>query len=247
MLLDNGRTQRPARRGRPPGPPLHPLQRLPQRLPRLLAHRRPRVRVRLPGPDRRDPDAAAPRDRERRLAAVRVEPLRRLLRGLPGQDRHPGGAAPPSRARRSRRRRRGASGRRCATARPASSRAPAASRWRSALGRLASGRSPGAAASGGSRRRSSGWTRSRDLRPPAARLPRRGGDRAVSDARARPSWSASGPRSRGADAGRRRRAAYRRGRRARRATRVVELFCRARRGLPRRGPSHVAGRRRRTP
>ena len=29
------------------------------------------------------------RDRERAVAAVRVEPLRRLLRGLPGQDRHP--------------------------------------------------------------------------------------------------------------------------------------------------------------
>ncbi len=42
-----------------------------------------------PGPDRRDPHAAAGRDRERALAAVRLDPLRRLLRGLPGEDRHP--------------------------------------------------------------------------------------------------------------------------------------------------------------
>ena len=69
MLLDNGRTRVLARRGRPAGAALHPLQRLPQRLPRLLAHRRPRLRLGLPGPDRRDPDAAARRDRERAVAA----------------------------------------------------------------------------------------------------------------------------------------------------------------------------------
>ena len=59
VLLDNGRTRVLARRGRPAGAALHPLQRLPQRLPGLLAHRRPRLRLGLPGPDRRDPDAAA--------------------------------------------------------------------------------------------------------------------------------------------------------------------------------------------
>ena len=59
MLLDNGRTRVLARRGRPAGAALHPLQRLPERLPRLLAHRRPRLRLGLPRADRRDPDAAA--------------------------------------------------------------------------------------------------------------------------------------------------------------------------------------------
>ena len=57
-----------------------------------------------PGPDRRDPDAAAPRHRQGagrradRVAAVRVVAVRRLLRGLSGPDRHPGGARPPARA-----------------------------------------------------------------------------------------------------------------------------------------------------
>ena len=51
--------RRPRRRGRAPGAALHPLLRLPQRLPGLRADRRPRLRVGLPGADRRDPDAAA--------------------------------------------------------------------------------------------------------------------------------------------------------------------------------------------
>src|SRR5207245_577144 len=54
---------------------------------------------RVSGPDRRDPDAAAPRDRERRVAPVRLHALRRLLRSLPGQDRHPARAAAPALAR----------------------------------------------------------------------------------------------------------------------------------------------------
>ena len=99
VLLDNGRTRVLARRGRPAGAALHPLLGVPQHLPRLLAHRRPRVRLGLPRPDRRDPDAAAVGHRARVVAAVRVEPLRRLLRGLPGQDRHPDGAAAPARGR----------------------------------------------------------------------------------------------------------------------------------------------------
>ena len=97
VLLDNGRTRVLAGRGRQAGAALHPLQRLPERLPRLLAHRRPRVRLGLPRADRRDPHAAADRDRERGVAAVRLEPLRRLLRGLPGQDRHPDRAPAPAR------------------------------------------------------------------------------------------------------------------------------------------------------
>ena len=65
VLLDNGRTRVLARRRRPAGAALHPLQRVPERLPGVLAHRRARVRLRLSGPDRRDPHAAAHRDRER--------------------------------------------------------------------------------------------------------------------------------------------------------------------------------------
>ena len=58
---------------------------------------RPRLRLGLSGPDRRDPDAAARGHRARRLAALRLQPLRRLLRRLPGEDRHPVGAAAPAR------------------------------------------------------------------------------------------------------------------------------------------------------
>ena len=45
---------------------LHPLLGVPQRLPRLLAHRRPRLRLRLSRADRGDPHAAAPGGRRRR-------------------------------------------------------------------------------------------------------------------------------------------------------------------------------------
>ena len=56
------RPHRHARRpGRPRGAALHPLLGLPERLPGLRADRRPRVRLGLPGPDRRGPVAAAHR------------------------------------------------------------------------------------------------------------------------------------------------------------------------------------------
>ena len=64
-----------------------------------------RLRLGLPGPDRRDPHAAAARDRQApgrradRVAAVRLVAVRRLLRRLPGPDRHPRGPRPPARAR----------------------------------------------------------------------------------------------------------------------------------------------------
>ena len=51
-----------------------------------------------PGPDRRDPHAAAARPGPGADAAVGVLAVRRLLRGLPGQDRHPVGARAPARA-----------------------------------------------------------------------------------------------------------------------------------------------------
>ena len=70
VLLDNGRTRALADELGPHGPALHPLLRLPQRVPGLRAHRRPRLRLGLPGPDRRDPDAAA--DRRRPAATTRT-------------------------------------------------------------------------------------------------------------------------------------------------------------------------------
>ena len=54
---------RARRRRRPPGAALHPLLGLPQRLPGLRARRRPRLRLGLPRPDRRDPQPAAARGR----------------------------------------------------------------------------------------------------------------------------------------------------------------------------------------
>ena len=57
MLLDNGRSQR-AGDAVPRELAVHPLRRLPQRLPGLSAHRRPRLRRRLFRADRQHPDAA---------------------------------------------------------------------------------------------------------------------------------------------------------------------------------------------
>ena len=56
----------------------------------------PRLRERLPRPDRGRPLAAADRGRRQRLPAVRLDPLRRLLRRLPGGHRHPPDAGPPA-------------------------------------------------------------------------------------------------------------------------------------------------------
>ena len=66
---------RARRRGRPPGAALHPLLGLPQRLPGLRAHRRPRLRLGLPRPDRRDPQPAAARapTSETDVPAVRLD------------------------------------------------------------------------------------------------------------------------------------------------------------------------------
>ena len=62
---------RAGRRGRPPGAALHPLLGLPQRLPGLRAGRRPRLRLGLPRPDRRDPQPAAQGRRRRRRRPTR--------------------------------------------------------------------------------------------------------------------------------------------------------------------------------
>ena len=64
VLLDNGRTAVLADEVGRSGPALHPVQRLPQRLPGLRAGRRPRVRLGLPGADRRHPHPDAHRGRQ---------------------------------------------------------------------------------------------------------------------------------------------------------------------------------------
>ncbi len=102
MLLDGGRTDVLADEVGRVGAALHPLLGLPERLPGLRARRRPGLRVRLSGADRRDPDAAAARAGRGAVAAVGVVAVRRLLRGLPGQDRHPLRPGAPARARRAR-------------------------------------------------------------------------------------------------------------------------------------------------
>ena len=56
--------RRPVRHARAAGAPLHPVLRVPERLPGLRADRRPGVRLGLSRPDRRDPHAAAARDRQ---------------------------------------------------------------------------------------------------------------------------------------------------------------------------------------
>ena len=65
--------RRARRRGRPPGAALHPLLGVPERLPGVLAHGRPRLRVGLSRPDRRDPHAAAARARPGADAAVGLD------------------------------------------------------------------------------------------------------------------------------------------------------------------------------
>ena len=117
ILLDNGRTavlDDPAGRSagnpsaplsgqaRPLRPALHPLLRLPQRLPRLRACGRPRLRLDLSRSHRGDPLAAAHGHhlRGERLPAVRFLPVRRVLRRLPRQDQHPRHPRPPPRPRR---------------------------------------------------------------------------------------------------------------------------------------------------
>ena len=99
VLLDNGRTTSPRRPNRKTSSAVHPLRGVPERVPGVRAHGRPRLRRHLPRSDRRDPDAADGRGRARAAVAVRVESVRRLLRGVPGRDRHPDRArqAPPRR------------------------------------------------------------------------------------------------------------------------------------------------------
>ena len=71
--------RRARRRGRPDGAALHPLLGVPQRLPGLRAHRRARLRLGLPGADRRDPVPAA--DRRQRRTRQRSLPFASSLCG----------------------------------------------------------------------------------------------------------------------------------------------------------------------
>ena len=85
---------------RAPGAAVHQMLGVPERLPGLRTHRRPVLRLGLPRPDRRDPHAAAGRRHARPaggLTSFRLFAVRRLLRGLPGADRHPVGAHAPAR------------------------------------------------------------------------------------------------------------------------------------------------------
>ena len=85
------------RRARPRNAPLHPLRRVPQRMPRLPPDRRPCVWIDLQRSDRRHPDPSAAGSAAFAFAALRVVSLRRLLRGLPGQDQHSRDPHPPPR------------------------------------------------------------------------------------------------------------------------------------------------------
>ena len=81
---------RARRSRRPAGAPLHPLLGLHQRVPGLPPDRRACVPLAVCRADRGDPRPTA-RGRERGggVAAVRLVALRRLLRRVPGADRHP--------------------------------------------------------------------------------------------------------------------------------------------------------------
>ena len=86
------------RSGGPAGVALHPLLGLPELLPGLRTDRWTRLRLGLPRPDRRDPQPAAQRGRGRsggEVAALRLDAVRALLRGVPGADRHPDGWGHP--------------------------------------------------------------------------------------------------------------------------------------------------------
>ena len=98
VLLDNGRTAVLADETGRQSSALHPLLGMPERVPGLRAGRRSCLRFGLPRPDRRHLVAAADRHRGQRVAAVCVVVVRRLLRRVPGEDRHPFGAGPSARS-----------------------------------------------------------------------------------------------------------------------------------------------------
>ena len=97
VLLDNGRTNTLADTVGRASTALHPLLRLPERLPGIRAHRRPRLRLGLPRPDRRGAHPAlAGITGHADLAALRLLAVRCLLRRLPGEDQHSGSPGAPA-------------------------------------------------------------------------------------------------------------------------------------------------------
>ena len=72
---------------------LHPLRRVPEPLPGVSQDRRAQLSVDLFGADRRDHHAAISRCEAGSVAAVRIEPVRRVRGGLSGEDRDPETAA----------------------------------------------------------------------------------------------------------------------------------------------------------
>ena len=79
VLLDNRRTEVLRDPGSTRDSAMHPLRRLPERMPGLSANRRPRLWLGVRRPHRRNPDAAARHDAEWPVASLRLQPLRRLL------------------------------------------------------------------------------------------------------------------------------------------------------------------------
>ena len=176
MLLDNGRTRVLRDEVGRQALALHPLQRLPERLPRLHAHGRPRVRLGLSRADRRDPHAAA-----RGIENAASLPFASSLCGAcyevcPVKIDIPAVLAAPARAGVARRR--FASARRCEPSRGRSTRA---------AGRFASSRSAARACGRSACSRSAErWTQTRELKSgPRRELPRLVAARAhMTDARA---------------------------------------------------------------
>ena len=96
MIVDNGRSRMLGGKYER-DPVVHPLRRLPRRLPGLPQDRRPRLRRGLQRADRRRAQPAARRPRVPPRPALRQQPVRRLHRGLLGA--HPAGGADPRAAR----------------------------------------------------------------------------------------------------------------------------------------------------
>ena len=91
------RAQRAAGRRVPRDARLHPLRSVPERVPRLPADRRARLRLGLPGADGRGAHAVAGgRPARGGRAGRRVHPVRRLHGRLPRADPAPGPAAVPA-------------------------------------------------------------------------------------------------------------------------------------------------------
>ena len=85
------------RSGKAPVALLHPLRRMLESLPGVSQDRRPQLSVGLLGPHRRHHHAAVSRHDQRHLAALRLQPVRRLRRGLSGQDRYSEGVTQTAR------------------------------------------------------------------------------------------------------------------------------------------------------